>query len=123
MRNISVKQWIFSKWTIIVLGAMSVIPFLYFNCSPVRFATLPEDVPGKVRTDATCDGKPNEFIWTVRDGTLTEPELTRLLGTPRHARRFALAFDRTRTTLPVEIEIRVVEGVKRYTRIGGHHAD
>lgn len=53
-----------------------------------------------------------------KHGTLPDAQLARLLGSARDARRFARRFDDYRAHLPFRVEIRVVDGVKRYEKVG-----
>lgn len=64
------------------------------------------------------DGARHVFEHLEKHGTLTEPEATGLLGSPRAARRFALRFDEYAEKLPFAVRIEVVAGVKRYVREG-----
>ena len=58
------------------------------------------------------------FAHLDKHSTLTDPQLARLLGTARAARRFSRRFDRHRDALPFRVEIRIVDGVKRYEKLG-----
>lgn len=52
-------------------------------------------------------------------GSLTELEAGQMLGGPRAARRFALAFDEHAAKAPFVVRVDTTSGVKRYVREGG----
>ncbi|HWB79966.1 MAG TPA: BREX-6 system phosphatase PglZ [Nannocystaceae bacterium] len=62
------------------------------------------------------EGARRVFLHLHRHGSLSEPELIKMLGSARTARRFALEFDRYLTMLPFRVRVEPgVEG-KRYVR-------
>jgi hypothetical protein len=56
------------------------------------------------------------FLHIEKHGVITEPEVTRLLGSPRAFRRFSLEFDHHLEKLPFRVRIETGEGGKRYVR-------
>ncbi len=83
-------------------------------------------------TDGSRDDGASEWLSAISDestraallhlekhGTLTEPQLARMLGSARKARRFARRFDGYREAVPFRVEIQVVAGVKRYEKVKG----
>jgi hypothetical protein len=52
-------------------------------------------------------------------GSITEPEIAAMLGSPRAARRFAVQFDTLAQRAPFRMRIENLAGVKRYVREGG----
>ncbi len=70
-----------------------------------------------------ADGIENEnvrqvFVHIDKHGAITEPEVTKILGSPRAFRRFSLEFDNHVTKLPFRVRIEVAEGGKRYVKEG-----
>jgi hypothetical protein len=58
------------------------------------------------------------FLHIEKHGAITEPEVTKLLGSPRAFRRFSLVFDAHLEKLPFRVRIETGEGGKRYVREG-----
>ncbi len=58
------------------------------------------------------------FAHLAAHGTVTEPEATKMLGSPRAYRKFAREFENHAAKAPFSIRIDVVSNVKRYVRIG-----
>lgn len=58
------------------------------------------------------------FVHIDKHGAITEPEVTKILGSPRAFRRFSLQFDNHVTKLPFRVRIEVAEGGKRYVKEG-----
>lgn len=58
------------------------------------------------------------FLHIEEHGAITEPEVTKLLGSPRAFRRFSLEFDGHVEKLPFRVRIETGEGGKRYVREG-----
>lgn len=56
------------------------------------------------------------FVHVDKHGSVTETELTSMLGSPRQARRFALEFDSYLSKLPFKVRIETNESGKRYVR-------
>jgi len=52
-------------------------------------------------------------------GSIAEPEIAAMLGSPRAARRFAVQFDSLAQRAPFRMRIENLAGVKRYVREGG----
>ena len=52
-------------------------------------------------------------------GSIAEPEIAAMLGSPRAARRFAVQFDTLAQRAPFRMRIENLAGVKRYVREGG----
>jgi hypothetical protein len=70
--------------------------------------------------DAIADeGIRRVFLHIEKHGTITEPEVTSLLGSPRAFRRFSLEFDDHLAKLPFRVRIESGEGGKRYVREEG----
>jgi hypothetical protein len=56
------------------------------------------------------------FLHLERHGSLTEMELTQMLGSPTSARRFARKFDEYVTRVPFSVRIEVNSSGKRYVK-------
>jgi len=59
------------------------------------------------------------FEHIAQHGILTDPELHRMLGSARAARRFANHFDEYKLHAPISVTMTTVAGVKQYMRVGG----
>jgi len=59
------------------------------------------------------------FAHVAAHGSITEAEVTTMLGSARAARRFAVQFDTLAARAPFRIRIETIGGVKRYVREGG----
>lgn len=90
--------------------------------TPVPVPASPEPGGGGSRADWLRDftdpGIRQLFEHLYAHGTVTEEEATRMLGSPRAARRFAAKFDDYAQLAPFEVHIQDVAGVKRYVRGG-----
>lgn len=95
-----------------------------------RFAVTPTAaslrMPQPARSDdtgwlATIDdaGVQQVFAHIGAHGSITEGEVTTMLGSGRAARRFAVQFDTLAARAPFRIRIETLGGVKRYVREGG----
>lgn len=60
------------------------------------------------------------FAHLAAHGAVTEEEVSRMLGGPRAARRFALNFERYASAAAFDVRVESVGGMKRYVREGGH---
>ncbi len=60
------------------------------------------------------------FVHLAAHGVVTDAEVSRMLGGPRAARRFALSIDSLRGAAPFGVRIDFVGGIKRYVREGSH---
>lgn len=58
------------------------------------------------------------FVHIEKHGAITEPEVTKALGSPRAFRRFSLEFDSHLEKLPFRVRIETGEGGKRYVKEG-----
>jgi hypothetical protein len=58
------------------------------------------------------------FLHIEKHGSVTEPEVTNLLGSPRAFRRFSLEFETHLPKLPFKVRIETADGGKRYVREG-----
>ena len=81
-----------------------------------------EDQPVTV-TGTWADGIADEgvrkvFVHLEKHGSITEPEVTAMLGSPRAFRRFSLEFEAHVQQLPFRVRIEPADGGKRYVREG-----
>jgi hypothetical protein len=56
------------------------------------------------------------FVHIEKHRSITEPEVTQMLGSPRAFRRFSLEFEPHLAKLPFRVRIETAEGGKRYVR-------
>ena len=56
------------------------------------------------------------FLHLQEHGSITEQELNQMLGSPRHVRRFALAFDTYVQQVPFSVRIETTNSGKRYVK-------
>jgi hypothetical protein len=76
--------------------------------------TAAEDAAWQDRfEDATVRGV---FRHLQQHGSVTEQELNQMLGSPRHVRRFALAFDEHVQKVPFSVRIETTSSGKRYVK-------
>jgi hypothetical protein len=59
------------------------------------------------------------FLFIEKYGSISEIEVTRMLGSPRGFRRFSMEFENHLTKLPFKVVIEPDEGGKRYKREKG----
>ncbi len=92
----------------------------YFNVS----GTGQRDDTAPVESAGAQDWQDNFEDTAVRDvflhlqqhGSVTEQELTHMLGSPRRVRRFALAFDDYVQKVPFAVRIETTSSGKRYVK-------
>jgi hypothetical protein len=96
-----------------------------FAVTAHRGPTMPPPAPQErpAGSPGWLDALPDEptrkvFDHLTRHGVVTEPEAAAMLGGPRAARRFAVAFESLAAKAPFAVRIEVVAGVKRYVREG-----
>ncbi len=67
--------------------------------------------------DGICDdGARKVFVHLAQHGSITEGEVTGMLGSPRAFRRFSLAFDDFAKSLPFKVRIEATVEGKRYVK-------
>ncbi len=82
-------------------------------------ATSVEKQQSSAWADTIADeGIRRVFLHIEKHGTITEPEVTGLLGSPRAFRRFSLEFESHLVRLPFRVRIEANESGKRYVREG-----
>jgi len=80
--------------------------------------TAPPPAPEGWAGTIADEGIRNVFLHLEKHGVVTEPEVTRLLGSPRAFRKFSLEFEVHLAKLPFRVRIETGEGGKRYVREG-----
>ncbi len=67
--------------------------------------------------DLSDDSKIRQlFAYLDAHGTIEEPQLAAMLGSPRAARRFALQVDALASRAPFSVRVQVVGEIKRYVK-------
>jgi hypothetical protein len=64
------------------------------------------------------EGVRKVFVHLEKHGSITETEVTTMLGSPRAFRRFSLEFEAHVEKLPFRVRIEPADGGKRYVREG-----
>ena len=86
--------------------------------SSKQVASTPPQPPSGWAGTIADEGIRKVFLHIEKHGAITEPEVTRVLGSPRAFRRFSLEFDVHLEKLPFHVRIETGEGGKRYVREG-----
>jgi hypothetical protein len=80
-------------------------------------AAGPDSVSAPWLETISVDGKIRQlFAHLDAHGTITEPEVAAMLGSPRAARRFSVQVDELATRAPFSVRIVVVGDIKRYVK-------
>ena len=80
--------------------------------------TIPPPAPDGWAGTIADEGIREVFLHLEKHGAITEPEVTKLLGSPRAFRRFSLEFEIHLPKLPFRVRIETAEGGKRYVKEG-----
>jgi hypothetical protein len=67
------------------------------------------------------DGTRQIFVHLYHHGSITEPEATKMLGSPRNFRRFSGRFEKLIALTPLRARIESTAEGKRYVREGTTH--
>ncbi len=78
----------------------------------------PVVVTGTWADGISDDGVRRVFVHLEKHGSITESEVTGMLGSPRAFRRFSLEFEEHVRKLPFRVRIEPADGGKRYVREG-----
>lgn len=78
----------------------------------------PVAVTGTWADSISDEGVRKVFVHLEKHGSITEPEVTTMLGSPRAFRRFSLEFEAHVERLPFRVRIEAADGGKRYVREG-----
>lgn len=92
-----------------------------WSIGAVKASAVPSRGPDPQSSAAWADNISDEgirrvFVHIEKHRSITEPEVTQMLGSPRAFRRFSLEFDVHLAKLPFRVRIETAEGGKRYVR-------
>jgi hypothetical protein len=93
----------------------SAFPLDYFTVSGARSGAV-EKTSSDWQDSFADAGIRQVFLHLQQHGSITEPELNQMLGSPRQVRRFALNFEEYLKQVPFLVRIETVSSGKRYVK-------